>query len=74
MTALPAANRFAALEWNVLVAVAALVVDCAGVEVDLLLRLGGSAVVAAVLLCRHLDMCWGGHAASTIGVKEFCGG
>jgi hypothetical protein len=53
VTALSAANGLATLERNVLVAVAALVVDCAGVEVDLLLRFGGVGVVAAVLLCGH---------------------
>lgn len=58
VTALPAANGLAALEGNVLIAVAALVVDGACVEVDLLLRLGGVGVVAAVLLCGHFWF-WG---------------
>ena len=58
MPALPATNRLAALQRNVLVAVAALVVHCARVDVDLLLRFGGvGAAVAAVLLCGHSERC-----------------
>lgn len=58
VTTLPASNRLAALQRNVLVAVTALVVDGARVDVDLLLGLGGAgAVVAAVLLCGHSERC-----------------
>lgn len=53
MTTLSAANGLAALQRNILVAVTALVVHCAGVQVNLLLRLGGVCVVATVLLCGH---------------------
>lgn len=53
MPALPAADGLAALEGHVLVAVAALVVHRARVDVDLLLGFRGAAVVAAVLLCGH---------------------
>jgi hypothetical protein len=51
--ALSAADGLAALEGHVLVAVAALVVHRAGVDVDLLLGFCGAAVVAAVLLGGH---------------------
>jgi hypothetical protein len=53
MPTLPAPYGLAALERHVLVAVAALVVHGAGVDVDLLLGFCGAAVVAAVLLGGH---------------------
>lgn len=60
VTALSATDRLAALQRNVLVAVTALVVDGARVDIDLLLGLSvGCAVVAAVLLCGHFAVvCW----------------
>lgn len=61
MSALPAADGLAALQRNVLVAVAALVVDCARVDVDLLLGFGSvGAAIVAVLLGGHFEICVGG--------------
>lgn len=61
VTALSAANRLSTLQRNVLVAVTALVVYCARVDIDLLrcFRGVGTAVAAAVLLCRHSGWCFG---------------
>lgn len=73
MTALPAPNRLAALQRDILVAVAALVVDCAGVEVDLLLRLGGVGVVATVLLCGHFDFGYGIVDVMFVRSSNLCG-
>lgn len=53
MPALPAADGLAALEGHVLVAVAALVVHRARIDIDLLLGFRGAGVVATVLLCGH---------------------
>lgn len=79
MPALPAADGLAALEGHVLVAVAALVVHRARVDVDLLLGFRGAAVVAAVLLCGHsgegLRGLVRGRGVETRGVRwGVCGG
>lgn len=61
MSALSAPNGLATLQRHILVAVAALVVHGARVEVDLLRGFGGVGVVAAVLLGRHIwGICVGG--------------
>ena len=55
MPTLPATNRLAALQGDVLVTVAALVVHRARIDIDLLCSFGGvRAVIATVLLSRHL--------------------
>jgi hypothetical protein len=66
---LPAPYGLAALEGHVLVAVAALVVYGAGVDVDLLLGFCGAAVVAAVLLGGHFggEVCEDGCAGAGVG-------
>ena len=77
MPALPAADGLAALEGHVLIAVAALVVHGACVDVDLLLGFGGAAaVVAAVLLGGHFGeegLCGRGKCKVDVcGFVGFC--
>lgn len=74
MTALPAPDGLAALQRDILVAVAALVVHCARVDIDLLLGLGGVGVVASVLLCGHfgVEVCECGRAVVDLRRAERC--